>query len=146
MKRLLAVIVTMIALTSCGVTKPLYYWGGERNNTTVYELLAYKDYKSQTPQAICDLIYAYEDIVRNPGGSRQIPPPGICAEYGYLILLPTTAATFNEYATKKQKSLFQGSDYAAIFTERGQELLNKEMEYYPESSLFILPLLKKIAR
>ena len=146
MKRLLASIVTLIALTSCGMTKPLYYWGGESNNTSVYELLTYKDYKTQTPQAICALIYAYEDMVRNPGGSRQIPPPGICAEYGYLILQPTTATTFTEYATKRQKSLFQGSDYAAIFTERGQELLNKEMEYYPESSLFILPLLKKLAR
>ncbi len=85
-------------------------------------------------------------MVRNPGGSRQIPPPGICAEYGYLILQPTTAATFAEYATKRQKSLFQGSDYAALFNERGKELLNKEIELYPESSLFILPLLKKLAR
>jgi hypothetical protein len=137
---------TMMALSSCGITNTLYYWGGDRNNTTVYELLTYKDYKSQTPQAICGLIYTYEDMIKNPGGLRQLPPPGICAEYGYLILLPETASTFTEYATKKQKSVFESSDYAAIFAERGKEMLNKEIEYYPESSQFILPLIKKLTR
>jgi len=135
-----------MALSSCGITNTLYYWGGDRNNTTVYELLTYKDYKSQTPQAICGLIYTYEDMIKNPGGLRQLPPPGICAEYGYLILLPETASTFTEYATKKQKSVFESSDYAAIFAERGKEMLNKEIEYYPESSQFILPLIKKLTR
>lgn len=145
MKNILILIVTAIILSSCGVTT-LYYWGGDKHGTTTYENLAYKDYKTQTPETICQLICAYEDIVSNPGGLRCVPPPGICAEYGYLLLQPSTAQIFSEKATARQRKSFRGTDYSVLFFERGKEMLQKELEYYPESTSFIEPLIKKLAQ
>ena len=83
MKRLIFLSILVLIVTSCNVTQPLYYWGGEQNGTSKYENLAYMSYDKQTPESICRLICVYEDMVNNPAGLRQVPPPGICAEYGY---------------------------------------------------------------
>ena len=117
-----------------------------QQGTTAYENLAYQSYDKQTPKSICDLVVVYENMVTHPGGTRQVPPPGICAEYGYLLLQPETATTFMNNATPSQKRIFKRSDYDAFFLERGQEMLKKEMELYPESAQFIAPLIKKFAR
>lgn len=143
----IVMIVAAMALSSCGVTtSSLYYWGGVRNGTTAYEDLAYRSYDKQTPKSICDLVAVYENMVSHPGGLRQVPPPGICAEYGYLLLQPGTASTFMENATSSQKKLFHTDDYGALFREKGQRMLEKEIEYYPESAKFIEPLIKKLAK
>lgn len=144
MKRLLTLILISFALTSCGVTSTLYYWGGVQNGVTNYENLAYRSYDKQTPESLCKLICMYEDIVSNPGGTRQLPPPGICAEYGYMLLIPENAAIFAEHATAVQKKTFASSDYASFFPVKGKEMLQKEMELYPESSKFIAPLIKRL--
>ncbi len=147
MKRLLFAALAVAMLSSCGVTtNSLYYWGGTQNGTTAYENLAYQSYDKQTPKSICNLVAVYENMVTNACGSRQVPPPGICAEYGYLLLQPDTAATFTDNATAAQKKLFDTADYSALFAERGKEMLQKEIELYPESTKFIEPLIKKLAR
>lgn len=74
MKRIIVIIAACMILTSCGTTT-LYYWGGTTNDTTVYEQLAYKTYDKQTPESICKLVVAYEDMVKHPTGTRQMPPP-----------------------------------------------------------------------
>lgn len=137
--------LSTVILSSCGVTS-LYYWGGTKRDATAYEQLAYADYKNQSPEAVCNLICVYEDMVSNPGGTRQVPPPGICAEYGYILLQPQTAKIFYEHATGAQKRIFSGSDYSALFSERGKLMLQKEMEYYPESRQFIEPLIKRLVQ
>lgn len=142
MKRIIVIIAACMILTSCGTTA-LYYWGGTTNDTTVYEQLAYKTYDKQTPESICKLVVAYEDMVKHPTGTRQMPPPGICAEYGYLLLQPETAETFAKSATRMQKKSFEGSDYNMIFRQRGEEMMKKEIELYPESAKFIAPLIKR---
>jgi len=146
MKKALLLILAAALLSSCGPTNALYYWGGAQNGTTAYENLAYQSYDKQTPKSICNLVAVYEKMVTNPGGIRQVPPPGICAEYGYLLLLPETADIFMKNATDAQKKLFQSDDYGVLFSERGKEMLRKEMELYPESARFIEPLIKKLAR
>lgn len=145
MKHVLIASALCLMLCSCGVstTVPLYYWGGNTNGTTVYENLAYKTFDKQTPEVTCALLVAYENMVTNPGGSRKVPPPGICAEYGYLLLKPETAATFAEHATPAQKKVFEGVDLVSTFRERGELMMQKEIEYYPEAEKFILPLIKK---
>ena len=146
MKRTVILIAVSVILSSCGVSSSLYYWGGYSNGATVYENLAYRDYKTQMGEAVCSLLCAYEDMVTHPGGTRNVPPPGICAEYGYLLLRPDTATIFAEKATSQQKSVFQSNDYAALFAERGKAMIEMELEYYPESRRFLEPLLGKLTQ
>ncbi|KGN89370.1 hypothetical protein HQ45_07505 [Porphyromonas crevioricanis] len=146
MKQLFISLLAVVLLSSCGVTNSLYYWGGVQGGTTVYEHLAYQSYDKQTPKSICNLITVYENMVKKPGGVRQVPPPGICAEYGYLLLQQETASIFLNNATASQKRLFKTDDYDALFQERGREMLQKEIELYPESAKFIGPLIKKLVR
>lgn len=146
MKRLLILLAACLLLASCGTTaSSLYYWGGNVNDATTYEHLTYKTYSKQTPEIICKLIIAYEDMVSHPTGSRQVPPPGICAEYGYLLLQPETADIFARTATPAQKKVFEDrSDYDVFFRRKGEKMLEREIELYPESVRFISPLLKKL--
>ena len=146
MKRLLVLSVVTFCLTSCGFTSTLYYWGGEQNGATTYEDLAYKNYDKQTPESLCKLICMYEEMVTDPGGSRRMPPPGICAEYGYMLLIPENAAIFAEHATAMQKRTFASGDYASFFPEKGREMLQKEIELYPESAKFIAPLIERLCK
>lgn len=146
MKKLIIIAIAIVTLSSCGVSNSLYYWGGSQNGTTAYENLAYQSYDKQTPKSICNLVAVYENMVTKPGGTRQVPPPGICAEYGYLLLKPETAEIFLNNATASQKKLFDSDDYASLFSEHGKEMLQKEIELYPESAKFIEPLIKKLAR
>lgn len=145
MKKILILFIVALFATSCGV-QSLYYWGGEQKGTTKYENLAYLSYDKQTPESICNLICVYEDMVTKPSGIRQVPPPGICAEYGYLLLLPQTAEIFMEHASSSQKKIFNTSDYVTTFRERGEEMMKKEMELYPESIQFIKPIFIKLTK
>ena len=146
MKNLFLLTLLTFCLKSCGSTSSLYYWGGVQNRATTYENLAYKNYDKQTPESLCKLICMYEDIVSNPGGIRKMPPPGICAEYGYMLLIPENANIFAEYATSMQKRTFLSTDYASFFPERGKEMMLKEIELYPESAKFIAPLIERLCK
>ena len=89
MKRILTLALVSFALTSCGITSTLYYWGGEQKGATTYENLAYKNYDQQTPESICKLICMYEDIVSNPG--LKLPPLHPLPEY---LLLSDSSQDF----------------------------------------------------
>ena len=140
MKRMILVTISAFLIMSCGTTTSLYYWGGTTKGTTAYENSAYKNYDKQTPESLCQLICIYEDMVKNPGGTRKMPPPGICAEYGYILLIPETAHIFSEYATSAQKKMLDATD----FTQKGKELLEMEIRLYPESIKFVKPLMEKL--
>ena len=88
----------------------------------------------------------YEDMVSNPGGTRKLPPPGICAEYGYMLLIPDNASIFAKHATATQKRTFDSEDYASFFPVKGKEMLQKEIELYPESAKFIAPLIERLCK
>ena len=143
MKKLLVIFISAMFLSSC-VTTRMYYWGKETNGVSRYEQLAYKHYDQQTPESICELVVLYEDMINNPGGLRNTIPPGICAEYGFLLLQPNTLESFEKYATQKQRKAFDTTDYATLFNDKGIQMLEKEMELYPESVTFISPILKRV--
>ena len=146
MKKTIILTFCIISLCSCSVPKSLYYWGGTYKDASVYENLTYQNYDKQTPESICNLICAYEDIIKNPTGLRKMPPPGICAEYGYLLLKGETPEIFSKYATTKQKKIFTSQNYGEYFGLYGIELLEKELQLYPEPAKFIKPLLDKLKR
>ncbi len=147
MKRILIAAAAVAMMASCSTpSRLLYSWGeGSSTGTTRYETLSYTYYDKQTPEALCNLIALYENMVTKPGGTRGVPPPGICAEYGYLLMNPETLQAFNEHATEAQRKLFKDKDLSTYFNEHGQEMFELEMKYYPESVTFIEPLLKKLS-
>lgn len=147
MKKLVLPALMVLLLSSCGSSR-LYYWGSSSmwgsGDATKYEELAYRNYDKQTPESLCALVCLYEDMVTHPGGTRGVVPPGIYAEYGYLLLQPATAEAFMSHASSSQRKMFSSSDFGTFFPGRGVEMLQKEMELYPESAKFIKPLLERI--
>lgn len=138
--KLFAICAAAVACLASCASSNLYYWGNDVfSSETQYDEAAYQYYKKHSPEAICELIMTYEDMVTNPGGLRQVPPPGICAEYGYLLLTPDVEQIFAATATKAQRDRMSRTD----FYQYGLELMQKEIEYYPESAQFIEPLVKR---
>ncbi len=106
MKKLFLLTGLVLLICSCVETKPmLYNWGSKNHskNASEYEVLLYGNYHKQSPESVCALLCQYEYMITHPGGQRGTIPPGICAEYGYLLLSPGTAETFFNHATKKNK-------------------------------------------
>ena len=150
MRRFLLLALSALSVVSCGSIysrSTLYYWGGSEGTATAYEARFYEAYgKSQTPESLCDLLCLYEKMVSHPGGERQTVPPGICAEYGYLLLQAETPATFAAHATDAQKRVFgRDAAYGDLFREKGAAMMEMEMTLYPESAVYLKPLLKKLA-
>lgn len=145
MKKLLFIITAGCLLCSCSTTQ-LYNWGGTYNGTTSYEQRIYAFYDRQSPESVCALVCQYADMVANPGGVRNVVPPGIYAEYGYLLIQPETAEAFEKHATDKQKRVFSFTTYSTSFYELGLAMLQKEIELYPESQKFIGPLVERLKR
>lgn len=151
MKKLIVLTAGLaLLLSSCIETKPMLYNWGYKSSTksaSEYETLLYDNYHTQSPESVCALLCQYEYMVTHPGGQRGVVPPGICAEYGYLLLAPETSQAFESKATKRQRETMGASgDYGATFREKGMQMLQKEIELYPESSIFIQPLIKKFSQ
>ena len=139
----LFLIATFVLLmfSSCSTTY-MYYWGpvSFSDNTTGYEKSTYNYFKYQSPESICNMIETYRDIMIECEANEKMIPR-VCADFGYILLNPENATYFDEHATRSQKNLMEG----IIFSEYGKELLEKEIELYPESRQFIEPIIKRIA-
>ncbi|MGZ0016899.1 DUF4810 domain-containing protein [Yeosuana sp. AK3] len=112
MKKTFILFIALLLTVSCTTQKPLYTWG-DYNNTT------YKFLKKSDEKATQNLIESYEKIINNQKGLREVPPPGIYADYGFLLL-----------------QIEQ--------TQKGKEMLDKEIALYPESQIFIERILKML--
>ena len=145
MKKAILLSALAIALSSCS-PKLLYNWGGSSGDVSKYEKLAYKNYDKNTLQSLCELLVLYETIITKPGGMRKMPPPGICAEYGYLLMQPETADTFLKNATSFQMKVFKDKELNSYFFEHGKEMFELEIKNYPESAIFLAPLIKKLSK
>ena len=112
-KYLIMAVISLIAV-SCAPTKPLYNWKG-------YDDAVYAYTKASDEKSVENLIKIYEKLIKKSGGSRLTPPPGVCADYGYILI-------------KKGE------------TVKGRELLTKETVLYPESKIFIDRILTRFEK
>lgn len=110
MKKLFILLIPVILLASCTSTKPLYSW-------SKYDISSYNYLKNNDEKSSQELIKNYEAIIAKQKESRRVVPPGIYADYGFILL-----------QTGK--------------TEEGNAMLEKEIALYPESKIFIDRIIK----
>jgi len=110
MKRLILIVLAISSLVSCTTQKPLYSWGK-------YEATSYNYLKNSDEQSTQASLEAYQKIIEKQTGTRGVVPPGIYADYGFVLL-------------------------QANRTEEGKAMLLKEVSLYPESGVFIDRILK----
>jgi hypothetical protein len=108
-KQLFIGMAVALCLTSCA-SKMLYSWGN-------YDDTSYRYLKNSDEKSIGQLMETYRQLIEKQEGTRQIVPPGIYADYGFMLL-------------------------QANKTEEGKAMLEKEMTLYPESKVFIDRILK----
>ena len=101
-------------MASCTVQKPLYTWDK-------YEVTSYNYLKNNDEKSTQALIETYQNIIEKQQGSRGVVPPGVYADYGFILLQDNK-------------------------TEEGKAMLLKEVELYPESKTFIDRILKMIEK
>lgn len=111
-------IITVLAIafisTSCNSTQNLYSWYN-------YEDATYQYSKKQTEELQAKVLEQYKKITENQKGVRGVVPPGMYAEYGYLLCK----------SGKKTEGL---------------GFLKKEIELYPESKAFISRIIKQFEK
>lgn len=112
MKKILFISITILLFASCTTQKPLYSWGK-------YEITSYNYLKNSDEKSTQELIETYQKIIEKQKGSRGVVPPGIYADYGFILL-------------------------QANKTEEGKAMLLMEIALYPESKVFIDRILKII--
>ena len=112
MKKILLFAIIVFGCISCGTSTSLYDWKG-------YDDAVYKYINNADEKSVESLMKVYERLNKTSGGTRQVPPPGVCADYGYLLL-------------KNGK------------IKEGKELLKKEISLYPESKQFIDRILDRL--
>ena len=145
MKKVLFYIFGTIVLMSCSGPKTLYYWGKtDMNGVSSYDKNLYDSYKRETPKALCELICTLDDMVCHPIGTRQVPPPGICAEYGYLLYQEEAMTTFDQNATNAQKKQMTQSPYGSDYKQGAIKLFQMEMANYPVSVKFLKDFVERL--
>lgn len=105
--------LVLLLTTSCSVKQPaLYSWSS-------YSDATYNYIKSHSDEDKARLIKTYESIIKKQKGTRKCVPPGVYADYGYLLI---------ESGEK----------------DKGKEMLEKEIALYPESKVFIERIIKNL--
>ena len=99
---------------SCGSTKSLYSWYD-------YEDVTYQYSKKSTEELQVKVLEQYKKVTDKQKGVRGVVPPGLYAEYGYLLC-----------KTGKK--------------EEGLSFLKKETELYPESEKYISRIIKQLEK
>ena len=113
MKKILAVtIIAVLCFASCTTQQPLYTWDK-------YHLTSYNYLKNTDEKATEALAKTYLNIIGKQKGTRKTVPPGVYADYGFLLI-----------QTDK--------------VEEGKKMLQMEIALYPESAVFIGRILKML--
>lgn len=113
MIKYLGSLICAFLFCSCGITQPLYNWNG-------YDQSVYTYIKNSDEISTKNLLKIYEKLLKTTG-TRKVPGPGVCADYGYLLIK-------------------EGEE------TKGKELLKREIELYPESAILINSVLKRFEK
>lgn len=106
MRKFLLITTTTLLLASCVAgPKPLYNWDR-------YENVSYSYLKTKNDKTTKALLEDYKKMMAKPNGSRKVVPPGVNADYGFMLIQLGK-------------------------TEEGRTFLEKEIKLYPESKIFI---------
>ncbi|MCQ2311886.1 MAG: hypothetical protein MJZ84_00340 [Paludibacteraceae bacterium] len=145
MKKVIFFGLLTLMLIGCSAPKSLYYWGRtDMSGLSAYDKNLYESYKRETPKALCELICTLDDIVCHPNGTRQVPPPGVCAEYGYLLWQDEAMTTFDQNATNAQKKQMTQSPYGSDYKQGAVKLFQMEMANYPVSVKFLKDFVERL--
>lgn len=115
MKTTIISVLAVLALGSCTTTKPtLYSWYN-------YEDATYQYSKKRTDELKVKVLEQYKRLTDKQKGTRGAVPPGLYAEYGYML-----------YMSGKK--------------DEGLEFLKKEIQMYPESDKYISRIIKQLEK
>ena len=114
MKKILLTLFVIMAITSCTTTTTLYSWYN-------YEDITYQYSKRKTDELQTKVLEQYQKLTEKQKSTRGTVPPGLYAEYGYLL-----------YMTGKQ--------------EEGLKFLKEEIKLYPESEKYISRIIKQLEK
>lgn len=114
MKKLMVIAAAAMLLASCTTQQPLYSWYD-------YEDATYQYSKKRTDELKLKVLEEYKLLTEKQKGTRGVVPPGLNAEYGYML-----------YMTGKR--------------DEGLALMKKEMELYPESEKYISRIIKQLEK
>jgi hypothetical protein len=112
MKKILFIAFGLSLLVGCVQQNTLYNWGK-------YQEASYAYVKNNTDEDLEKLMKEYQYIIDNQKDGLKKVPPGIYADYGYLLV--------------KQGKI-----------KEGLELLKLEIVLYPESAVFIEGIIKRL--
>lgn len=110
MKKAYFIFSVVILAMSCTAPKQLYSW-------EKYEAASYNYIKNSDEASLAALLENYEQVISKQKGTRGVVPPGIYADYGFILMKTGRVA-------------------------EGKDMLGKEIELYPESKIFIDRILK----
>lgn len=114
MRKIIYLAICAMAVTSCQTQTTLYSWYGSQDATYTYT-------KRGTDETLAKAMEQYEKVLNKQKGLRKTVPPGVNAEYGYLLCK----------AGKR---------------EEGLTLLRAEIQAYPESEKFISRIINQLEK
>lgn len=114
MKRFLFYAVGLFVLASCHAPQTLYSWYDSEDATYEYT-------KRLTEEKLEYAMKQYQKVIAKQKGFRKTVPPGVNAEYGFLL-------------------------YKAGKKDEGLSLLKAEINSYPESEVFISRIIKQLEK
>lgn len=111
MKKIIFLITVTLLFSSCA-TSTLYSWHN-------YEDLTYQYHKNPTEKLYQQVDTEYTNLINKQTGTRNTPPPGLYAEYGYFL-------------------------YKSGKIEEGLKCFKMEIMLYPESEKYISRIIKQL--
>ena len=114
MKKVIFVLVSGFFLISCGTQKSLYSWYD-------YEDTTYQYSKKATDELRVEVLKQYQKMIDNQKGLRGVVPPGLYAEYGYML-----------YKSGKK--------------DEGISFLREEIKLYPEAESYVSRIIKQLEK